>query len=232
MKVHLYSLRDQSCEKQVWFNIKLASGLYTGVSHSLFKHDELSLIIWWMMYFFYDHVLVKPQRSSSLHSFWVCLADLKAFSCLMCDKCVPARRLSWVYACLLIVTIIGFKSSTIFFLKDSLRHLCVSHVYCGKSVWEEVEIFGRPAHGHTFLQSCTSKDTEKAFLLSGSRCAWLLAACDCSRTSSRQAMRRRIQGRQLACEMKTCSASSVSRAHISGCYSHQPEPTRNSISES
>lgn len=115
MKVHLYSIRDQSCEKQVWFNIKLASGLYTGVSHSLFKHDELSLIIWWMMYFFYDHVLVKPQRSSSLHSFWVCLADLKAFSCLMCDKCVPARRLSWVYACLLIVTIIGFKSSTILF---------------------------------------------------------------------------------------------------------------------
>lgn len=65
MKVHLYSLRDQSDEKQVRFDIKLASGLYTGVSLTLFKLDELNLIIWWMTYFFYYYVLVKPQMKQT-----------------------------------------------------------------------------------------------------------------------------------------------------------------------
>ncbi len=47
-----------------------------------------------------------------------------------------------------------------------------------------------------------------------------------------QSIHCRILGRQLACESSPCLASLVSTAGINGCYSHQQEQQRNSISES
>ncbi|KAI2660176.1 Zinc finger protein GLIS3 [Labeo rohita] len=82
-------------------------------------------------------------------------------------------------------------------------HMQLPPLQGNNSVWEEVYIFGCP-----FLHF---KGTERnLFCLSGTRCAWLLAARDCPGAGGRHAVRRGIRGRQSACEIETCSASLVS----------------------
>lgn len=110
MKVHLYSLKDQSAERQVSRDTKLASLVCSSVCDAPFKLDESSLIIRAgplnaVCFFPITMFLVEPQSStlpqteslSSWHSFRVSLGGVNRYDrfqsvfsfSLICDKCVP-----------------------------------------------------------------------------------------------------------------------------------------------